>query len=87
MSRTQKLKSCPLCGNKAELRRCWGNNEYFAHCTNPDCKACYIPVWDSYSTKEESIESWNKMTEDEIAKYIAEYESSKDINDDELPDH
>ena len=57
----EELKTCPFCGNKAEIDECEGGDNpkiyYRLRCTGEECSMGYPDAW--YNNKEELIKDWN----------------------------
>ena len=58
-----KLKPCPFCGRRGEIRSFKGS-DYKVECTNNFCQASYMIGMD-FDTEAEAIEAWNRRTNDE----------------------
>lgn len=56
-----KLKPCPFCGSKAELKDLIyrANCGYAVCCTNIDCRVSTIYTLYSWHSKEDAIKAWN----------------------------
>lgn len=88
MTDTQKLLSCPFCGNnEPELhsRPCtghWGHEvDYWVDCSNEDCYA-HVGLFDNGQS---AIENWNKrpskkhFTKDDIRKFKSDINRDLDM--------
>lgn len=53
----EKLKKCPRCGSKAQLKKWIG---WYVACTS--ISPCGCLILHDYHTKQEAINAWNKHT-------------------------
>ena len=56
-----ELKPCPFCGGKAKTVVIY-NGKWRTQCRNNECCASHIRA---YTTKDESVEAWNRRAKDE----------------------
>ena len=62
---SEKLKPCPFCGGKAEVRTD-ENEEYYVSCTKCFTLVGYCTdTWGEYETETEAIEAWNRRASDD----------------------
>lgn len=60
-----KLKPCPFCGGKAEIRRVGDYKNYFV-CLCSKCGKTPISYSEASLTLQEVIKKWNKRVQDKI---------------------
>lgn len=63
---SEKLKPCPFCGGKAEIRTMIyaGNALYYVRCPRINCFIhCFTKK--KYETEAEAVEAWNRRVNDE----------------------
>lgn len=59
-----KLKSCPFCGNEAEIISQPMNFEINERTYSVRCRSCFCKVG-NYTSESSAIHAWNRRTADE----------------------